>query len=73
MKWERFLSNEGGTQKARIWRISKGKGIFQRITNVIVCYWHALEKEEITTSAIAWTGLIDAENCLIGIKRMKAK
>ena len=36
-------------------------------------YRHTLEEEEITTSKIVWTRLIDVENCLIGIKGMKAE
>ena len=32
-----------------------------------------MEEEEITTSKIVWTRLIDVENCLIGIKGMKAE
>ena len=32
---------------------------------------NTLEEEEVTTSKIAWTGLIYVENCLIGIKGMK--
>ena len=55
MEWERFLSNEVGTQKARIWRISRGKGMLKRITDAIACYRDTLEVEEVTTSAIEWT------------------
>ena len=58
MECKRFLSNDVGTQKARIWRISRGKDMLKRIIDVI-------EEEDIITSKIAWTGLIDAENCLI--------
>ena len=71
VEWERFLSNDVGTQKARIWRISRGKGMLKRITDAISCYRNTLEEEEVTTSKTEWTGLIDAENCLIGIKGMK--
>ena len=52
VEWERFLSNEVGTQKAGIWRISRGKGMLKRITYAIACYKNTLEEEEVTTSEI---------------------
>ena len=45
----------------------------ERITNAIASYKNTLEEEEVTTSEIAWTGLIYVENCLIGIKGMKVE
>ena len=60
--WTRFLSNDMGTQKARIWRINRGyKCMLMRITNVIACNRKTLEDEVITPSEIEWTGLIDAK------------
>ena len=47
--------------------------MLKRITYAIACYRNTLEEEEVTTSEIAWTWLIDAENCLIGIKGMKVE
>ena len=67
------MSNEVGTQKARMWRIRRGKDMLKRITYAIACYRNTLEEEEVTTSEIAWTGLIDVENCLIGIKGMEVE
>ena len=72
MECKRFLSNDVGTQKARIWRISRGKGMLKRIIDAIACNGHTLEEEDIITCEILWTRLIDVENCLIGIKRMKS-
>ena len=46
VEWERFLSNEVGTQKARIWRISRGKGMLKRITDAIACYKNALKRKK---------------------------
>ena len=39
----------------------RGKGMLKRITDAIACYRNTLEEEEVTTSEIAWTGLIDVE------------
>ena len=61
-----------GTQKARIWRINKGKGMLMRITDAIARSKQTFEDETISPSEIEWTGLIDAEKYLIGIKGMKA-
>ena len=69
--WKRFLSNNVGTQKSRIWRISRGKSMLKRITNAISCSRQTLEDEDIITLEIEWTGLIDVGNYLSGIKGMK--
>ena len=73
VEWKRFLSNDVATQMARIWRISRGKAMLKRIIDAIACYKHTFEEGDIITSEIVWTRLIDAENCLIGNKGMKAK
>ena len=33
--WKRFLSNNVGTQKARIWRINRDKSMLMRIVDAI--------------------------------------
>ena len=70
--WKRFLCNDVITQKARIWRINRGKGILMRITDAITYNRQTLEDEIISPSEIEWAGLIDAENYLIRIKGMTA-
>ena len=60
-----------GTQKARIWRINRGKGMLIRITDAIARSKQTLEDEGISPSEFEWTTLIDAENYLIAIKGMK--
>ena len=70
--WKIFLSNDVGTQKARIWRINRGKGMLMSITYAIARSMQTLEDEAISPFEIEWTGLIDVENYLIGIKGMKA-
>ena len=70
MERESFVGGEV-SQKARIWRINRGKSMLMRITYVIACNRQTLEGEAISPSEIEWTGLIDAENYLIGIKGMK--
>ena len=46
--------------------------MLMRIKDVIARSRQTLEDEAISPSEIEWTGLIDAENYLIGIKGMKA-
>ena len=70
--WKRFLCNDVITQKARIWRINRGKCMLMRITDAFARSGQILEDVAISPSKIEWTGLIDAENHLIGIKGMKA-
>ena len=46
--WKRFLSNDVGTQKARIWRINRGKGMLMRIIDAIARCRQTLEDEAIS-------------------------
>ena len=70
--WKRFLRNDVGTQKARIWRINRGKCMLMRITDAFARSGQILEEAAISPSEMEWTGLIDAENYIIGIKGTKA-
>mgnify|MGYP007009099768 CR=1 FL=1 len=57
------------TQKARIWRISKGKRMVKRIIDAILCSMEDLEDKDIITLEIEWMGvLIDAGNHVSGSK-----
>ena len=72
MDWKRFLSNEVGTQKVRIWRINNSKSMLM-IIDAIARNRKTLEEEAISPSEIEWKTLIDAGNYLIGIKGTKAR
>ena len=50
--WKRFLSNDVGAQKARIWRINRGKRMLMRIIDVIECSMQTLDDEAISSSGI---------------------
>ena len=67
--WKRFLSNDVGTQNVGIWRINKGKCMLMRITYNIARNMQTLEDEAISPSEIEWTGLVDAENCFMQLKK----
>ena len=47
--------------------------MLKRITYAIARNKQTLEDEDIITSKIEWTGLVDARNYLIRIKGMKAR
>ena len=53
--WKRFLSNDVGTQKSRIWRINTGKSMLMKLTDAIAHNKKTLEDEAISPSEIEWT------------------
>ena len=50
--WNKFLSNDMTTQKARIWRINRGKSMLMKITYAIARNKKTLEDEGISPTEI---------------------